>query len=180
MNEDLHLTNGILKKACNLLLILIAVSGLTGHAQAPAGNQLTLSVSATVVSDTPVEIITLRNLQVSGEEIKQGIIYISPVTSPYAGLMQLKGEPGKMVRISYLMDDELLEEEGKGKIMINFELSSNHERIQAASSLVYTGELLIRFDHTGTSYLWIGGRIDTGLATHGKYTGSFTIEIEFI
>ncbi len=167
----------IIKTILGLLLVFVAI---TVKAQITTKNGISIVVSATIVSDFPVELTTLNNLVVSGDESAEREIYISPLTSSWAGLMRAKGKPGTQARMTYIVKEVLSNETGMGYITLNYEMSGNAERVQRASNLINTGNAILKFGEDGLYYLWVGGKVDTSNAVSGKYTGQFTIEIEYI
>lgn len=139
-----------------------------------------LPVAANVVKLVSVEIVPLRHLRFSDDRDFSGNLYISPFTCAEAGLMQLRGEPGSVVRVRFLPAEELQEDGGSGRLFIQFVISGNDERIQHASRIIESGEIHIRFGKNGIYYLWIGGMVDTSRALPGLYTGQFTLEVDYI
>lgn len=152
----------------------------SAKAQIRAGSSISINVSATVLSDSPIELTSLSNMVLNGEINEIQEIYISPISSPSAGLMRAKGKPGSMARMTYILKEELSNDIGNSSITIQYEMSGHPDRVQRASTLIDTGEVLLDFGKDGLYYLWIGGRINVGKAAPGKYTGQFTIEIEYL
>lgn len=158
-----------------MLLASIAVK-----AQVPLVENVSISVSARVVSESPVELTTLSNMIVVGGNNGGEEIYISPISSANAGLMQVKGTPGSQARITYIMSEVLSEASGQGSINIKYEMSGNPERVQSSSKLIDTGETILNFGADGLYFLWVGGHIDLSNTTGGKFVGQFTLEIDYI
>jgi hypothetical protein len=161
------------------ILILTFLPGIL-MAQVPVSENISISVSATVVSNSPVELTTLSNLILKGNYSGLKDVYISPVTNPDAGLMLAKGRPNSQARLSYIMEEILSDEKGPGKILLKYEMSGNRERVQKASKLIDTGEAILDFGEDGVYYLWVGCHIDLSNALTGKYIGQFTLEIEYL
>jgi len=159
-------------------VLLLAVQGV--KAQIPAGGSISVNVSATVVSDSPIELTTLSNMVLFGEINENQEIYISPISSSKAGLMRAKGKPGSKARVTYILKEALSNDNGNSNITIQYEMSGHPERIQRAAILVNTGEIVLDFGSDGLYYLWVGGRVNISKAAPGKYTGQFTIEIEYL
>ena len=156
----------------------MAVKGV--NAQIPGGSSISINVSATVVSDSPIELLTLSNMIVQAEIIDNQNIYISSISNPNAGLMQVKGKPGSKARVTYILNEVLSQADGNSSITIKYEMSGHPERVQRAAKLMDTGEVLLEFGTDGLYYLWVGGRVNVSKAIPGKYTGQFTIEIEYL
>lgn len=144
------------------------------------GSSVQISVSATVVSESPVEIITITNMVIDTEEIIENEIFISPLNNPNAGLFQIIGMPNSQIRINYNKNVTILSEDNTGSVRVNYELSYYTERIQTASYAFSTDEQVLEFDETGIYYIWVGGNINLNNAVSGSYSGQFSIEIEYI
>ena len=161
-------------------VIMILLTAAEALAQIPAGGRISVNVSATVVSNSPVVLTTLSNMVISSDKVKLKEIYISPVSNPSAGLMLLRGLPGSQARLTYLINETLTAESDLGKIAMAFEVSSYPTLVQRASELNNSGEVILNFGADGTYYLWIGGRVNLNEAIPGKYKGQFTLEIVYI
>jgi len=149
-------------------------------AQVPAASSISINVSANIVSNSPVELTTLNNLILRGNYAGMKDFYVSPISSPDAGLMRAKGKPFSQARITYLMEEVISDTIGTGKIILKYEMSGNTQRVQRASRLIDTGEAILNFGDDGLYYLWIGCHIDLSQASAGKYNGQFTLEIIYI
>jgi hypothetical protein len=82
--------------------------------------------------------------------------------------------------MTYIINETLTDVNSTGKITLAYEMSGNPIRIQRASTLINTGEFILNFDNDGLYYLWLGVKIKLNHAYPGKYTGDFTVEIEYI
>lgn len=165
----------------NILLVLCFVFiSLQTSGQLPITKSISIHVSAKVSSSNLVEIITLQHISIMGADWLSGELIISPITDSSAGLMQLNGVPGSTARVSCLLHGELKEESGYGRIDMRYLMSGNSERVQQASRLFETGEVIVHFNDDGVYYLWIGGSVDLSDAFPGIYNGYFTIEIAYI
>jgi len=162
-------------------IVLIALLlGNAAKAQVTPDPTIVINVSATLISDTPIVMTTLNNMVVAGAPDEKQEIYVSPITSPNAGLLLAKGRPGSQARMTYIISEVLSEQEHMGSISMKYEMSGNAKRIQRTSQLIDTGEAVLNFDEDGLYYLWVGGHIDVSKAVSGKYNGQFTIQIEYI
>lgn len=151
------------------------------HSQIQINTNMTISVSATVEAAAQnVEFKPLQPLVINLEEATQDAIYVSPIDSPNAGLMEITAQPGSRVRINYLVSETLSENEGNGSIQIKYETSFNKQLNQKASEPNFVGEVVLQFDDSGRYYFWVGGRVSLNQASNGIYTGKFTLEIEYI
>jgi hypothetical protein len=164
-------------KLTKLLTFLLFIPFLAG---AQFSSSVQISVSATVVSESPVEIITISNMVIDAEEIIENEIYISPINSPNAGLFQIIGLANSQIRINYNKNVTILSEDNTGSVRVNYELSYYPERIQTASYAFSNDEQVMQFDETGIFYIWVGGNINLNNAVSGSYSGQFSIEIEYI
>jgi hypothetical protein len=162
-----------------ILLMAMVLMAVQAEAQVRA-TSISVNVSATVVSDSPVELTTLNNMVVTGEMDENNEIYISPITNTNAGLMRAKGRPNSQARMTYIIYEVLNEADGDGIISLRYEMSGNIERVQRASQLIDSGEAILEFGPDGLYYLWVGGRVDISQAAPGRYGGQFTLEIEYI
>ncbi len=164
-----------------ILVIWVALTAATVvNAQIPGGSSISINVSATVISDSPIELKTLSNMIVQAEFIDNLEIYISSISNPNAGLMQVKGKPGSRARVTYILNEVLSEADGNSSIAIKYEMSGHPERVQRAATLMDTGEVMMNFGSDGLYFLWVGGHVNVSKAVPGKYTGQFTIEIEYL
>ena len=59
-------------------------------------------------------------------------------------------------------------------------MSGNDKWVQRASKIMDAGEAVINLGSDGIYYLWVGGHINISKAVTGKYTGQFTMEIEYL
>ncbi len=164
-----------------LTLVGLFIGLLETQAQAiPYKEEITLNVSARIVANSPIDIITIQNMNIQGVNPGDNQIYISPITSANAGLLQINAEPFSSVKIKYLLEEELLDETGTNTISVRYELSINTLRDQLSSTPVFVGEIDLQFDENGTYFIWLGGLIDLSNAESGRFSGQFTFEIEYI
>jgi hypothetical protein len=91
-----------MKYTISILLMIFLPAIL--KAQATTISSISINVSANIVSNSPVELTTLNNLIVRGNYSGMKDFYISPISSPDAGLMRAKGRPNSQARITYLME----------------------------------------------------------------------------
>jgi hypothetical protein len=136
-----------------------------------------LSATATIIDN--LGLITMRDVDLNSPTIIDGTITVSPITSPFAGLMRISGRAGAMVRITYLSQETLLETSGSGGIVrANYRISGFENDNQAASVLLDIGEANVRLSKDGHYYIWLGAVIDVARATPGGYISEFIIEME--
>ncbi len=168
-----------MKRILNISL-LIFLTFVEAIAQISTTNSISINVSATVMSNSPVELTTLNNMIIEGDITSNKEIYISPLTNRNAGLMLAKGRPNSRARMTYLINETLTNKKGTGKISLVYEMSGYPERIQKASNLISTGDFILNFGNDGAYYLWLGVRANLEYTLPGSYVGKFTVEIEYI
>lgn len=138
---------------------------------------MALSARATIIDN--LGLITMRDVDLNSPTIIDGTITVSPISSPYAGLMRITGRAGQMIRITYLSQETLVETGGSGgAVRANYRISGFESDNQAASVLLDIGEANVRIGKDGFYYIWLGAVIDVTRATPGGYISEFIIEME--
>jgi hypothetical protein len=160
-----------------MVICLLMVSFSKAPAQTPS---ISIKASARVVDVAEIEMITISDLQIDLNMAVNGIINISPLTDPEAGVMMAKGRAGAYARISFLHETKLQNKFGKGEMIFTYEVNGFLMDNQNASEPLDAVERMIQLNQDGHYYLWIGGRIDVSNARPGSYAGEFTLEIEYI
>lgn len=136
-----------------------------------------VSASASVMNN--VSLTTIRDISLSTQTAVQGIITLSPVNSPFAGLMRIDGTPNSVVRITYLTTETLLEEGGSGgTVRARYQISGFENDNQMASALLDVGEAAVRLSKEGRYYLWLGATLDVRNSKPGQYVSEFVLEVE--
>jgi hypothetical protein len=183
MRRLLNERNKSLFVKITVLVAVIFGFGIS-HAQNALHGKKTMSIAvrAVVTDNIPFDWIVLKNIR-----IDQGMnfdandrIYISPIKSPYAGLVKIKGSPGTRVLISYKSSGTLSDKSGNSKVIIHYEVSGNSELNQAASIMFQDNQAVIQMPTNGIYYLWIGGHLILSNMTGGNLSGQFSLEINFI
>lgn len=164
------------------ILTMFALNAASDHAtgQSSIRQSCTILASATVTGVVPMTMETLQPMHISGIAGNTGILYISPLSSPQAGLMRITANPGAKLMLHYLTGEYLMASDGIGSLFIRYEVSGYHERLQEASQPFYSGEAVFTTGSEGAYYLWLGGTLFFNEAIYGRYSGNFTIEIEYI
>ncbi|MFH5833719.1 hypothetical protein ACG2F4_06220 [Halalkalibaculum sp. DA3122] len=168
-------------KRLHLIYIIglsVLLAGLHAGKVNAQGNDVSIDVSANVISS--VELLTLRSMQLSGDEAINEVIQIDPTTSANAGKMVAYGTPNSDIRISYLTSRELTRMQGTETLMFNYRVAGNQQEDQGSAELLDIENREFRFNQDGKFFLWIGGNVDISTATPGNYQGEFTLEIEYI
>lgn len=160
-----------------VLLGTVQVAWGQGPGQQVDSRSVRVSATATIIDN--LGLLTLRDVDLNAPSIIDGTITVSPITSPYAGLMRIAGRADAMVRITYLSQETLLETGGSGGLVrANYRISGFEKDNQAASILLDIGEANVRLSKDGFYYIWLGAIIDVSRATQGNYISEFIIEME--
>jgi len=162
------------------IILLIILAEAAANAQTPVKQSISISVSASLLNNGQVQLITIRNIKIVGCNEKHEKNYISPVKSPNAGFMVAHGNPRTQVQLTYKAKDVLKNINGKGTISITYQLSSSSKQVQRESLINTSGRIILNLGKDGYSYLWVGGFIDLDKAAPGDYKGEFTYEIIYI
>jgi len=161
-------------------MILFCFLSLFSRSQSRCRKTLPVNVTVTVINNFPVQLTTLNNMKIPADIGNDNEIYISPVSSSFAGLLRANGIPDAKVRMSYMINELLWEENGNGTISIQYEMSGNDRWFQESSRLINTGEAVFNIGSNGIYYLWVGGYVNIVEAGVGRYHGKFTLEIEYL
>lgn len=162
-------------------IIFSLLFGLIAEAQTPgsATYRANVKVGATATLVDNLSLITIRDVNLNGPATVDGVLNLGPQQSAFAGCMRINGRPGRLVRITYLSNETLIEESGSGAVITAKYLISGFEKDnQAASILLDAGEATIRIGSSGTYYLWLGAVLDLTKAAPGSYVSEFLIEME--
>ncbi len=161
-----------------LVLWLLVIQPTTALSQ--YSTNFSISIKAVVTNNIPFEIISLKNMRVHVLPNDNQNVYISPLTNPDAGMLMAKGRTGTRVLISFLKSDELIDQQSKASIKIDYELSGSPGQTQFSSDPFHNEEAIIDLPENGTYYLWVGCRVNLSGVSGGKFLGLFTIEIDYI
>lgn len=140
-------------------------------------DDVTINVSAQVMSS--VEMITIQSMNLSNAETENDQIVIDPQNSVNAGKMIAIGTPNSDIRISYLEQRELTQQEGTETLQFDYRVAGNTEDDQSTAELLDRENRDFSFNEQGRFYLWIGGNVDISAASPGNYEGEFTVDIEY-
>lgn len=166
-----------MKKWLTLCFILLTLVFKTNAQEDRSRPSVRVAASATLVDN--LSLITIRDVNLNGVATVDGILNLAPQNSAYAGLMRINGRPGRLVRITYLSSETLIEEGGSGAVISAKYLISGFENDnQSASMLLDVGEATVRIGRDGTYYLWLGALLDLTKAAPGSYVSEFLIEME--
>ncbi len=140
-------------------------------------NKIALSATASVIDN--ISLTTMRDVNLNSQTPVDGTITVNPVNSPFSGLMRIDGRPGRVVRITYLSSETLLETGGSGGVVrANYRVSGFESDNQNASVLLDIGEASVRLSAEGRYYIWLGAVIDVSRAKPGSYVSEFIMEME--
>lgn len=169
-------------KLKNLLLpcCLILFMTIAGYAQTN-GRMASLSVKATATVTDNLQLLTIRDIDLINPGSEDNQITVSPITSSYAGLFKILGNPRARVRITFLQN-EILEEQngGNGMVRATYNISGAPIDTQFQSTLLTVGEANINLGDNGEFFIWLGAILDISKATPGTYLSEFLLELEYI
>jgi len=166
-----------------LILLVVSICLLSEGVAQTIDNttKATLSVRATATVTDNLQMLTIRNIDLIAPAAEQNTIMISPIQSPYAGLLKIIGNPNARIRITFLQRETLREStEGIGEVKTEYNLSAAFEDLQIQSTLLDVGEANVSLSGKGLLFIWLGANLDLSLASPGIYQSEFTIELEYI
>jgi hypothetical protein len=168
----------MIKKLTYLLLISLWVLH-AAHGQDTRSATLSVRASATVTDN--LQMLTIRHLDLINPPVVGSKVVVSPITSSFAGMFKIIGNPKARVRITFLQN-ELLEEEREriGRVYAEYYLSAASMDIQTQSLLLDVGEAVVPIGPEGELYVWLGANLDLTESTPGVYLSEFIIELEYI
>lgn len=175
----IRLPNISLSILCSLLLSGLLVPGKLVGQMVQRTHTRSVNMSATAAVLDNLALTTIRDVNLDGPSTVDGLMQVSPVASPYAGLMRISGSPNRLVRVTYLTNETLIDEEGSGAIIkATYLISGFAGDNQNASILLDVGEATVRLNQSGEFYLWLGAMLDLTAAGPGNYVSEFIMEIE--
>jgi hypothetical protein len=161
------------------ILLLLNVAFVAQAQDGIGAFRATTRVGATATLIDNLSLITIRDVNLNGPATVDGILNMAPQTSAYSGLLRINGRPGRLVRITYLSSETLIEESGSGAVINAKYLISGFENDnQSASMMLDIGEATVRIGTNGTYYVWLGAILDLTKAAPGSYVSEFLIEME--
>ncbi len=167
-----------------IISIYLLLCGLTiqaSHAQGNDTRKANLSVRASATVTDNLQMLTIRNLDLISPVVEDNKIIVSPNTSSYAGMFKILGNSKGRVRITFLQNEILKEQnEGIGEVTAQYFLSEAFEDTQAQSTPLQLGEGNVRLSDQGVLFLWLGANLDLSRATPGLYLSEFILELEYI
>ncbi len=163
-----------------VFLITCVTCFLTSSLQEVKAQQRDVSINVSANVTSSIEMITLRSMQLSDDDVQNDIIRIDPTTSPNAGKMVAYGNPNSDIRISYLPTRELTHVQGTETLSFSYQVAGNQQEDQGTAERLEVENRDFSFNEDGQFYLWIGGSVNISTAVPGNYQGEFTLEIEYI
>ena len=167
-----------------LLVTFIFFIGLTWKGFAQDNDfirKANLSVRASAIVTDNLRMLTIRNIDLIAPAVEENRILVSPMTSPYAGLFKIIGNPRARIRITFLQRETLVESnEEIGEVQAEYNLSAAFEDLQNQSTLLDVGEVNVNLSDKGILFVWLGADLDLSAAVPGVYQSEFTIELEYI
>lgn len=141
----------------------------------------TLAVRATATVYDNLQMLTIRHLDLINPTVIDEKIKVPPITSSYAGIFKIIGNPNARVRITFLQNEIIKEQnDGLGEVSATYSLSAATRDVQAQSMLLDVGEAILPMGENGELYLWLGADLDLSNASRGLYLSEFIIEMEYI
>ena len=141
----------------------------------------TLSVRATATVTDNLQMLTIRGLDLINPVILDNKIVVSPISSSFAGMFKIIGNPGARVRVTFLQTEILKEQNDQiGEVSAQYLISGAFDDFQFQSTLLDVGEGNFRLSDKGLFYIWLGANLDLANATPGLYLSEFIIEMEYI
>ena len=168
----------ILKHICSLSIILLVHASMT----LPAQNKTSFSIKAqaTVIDQSGIELITVKNMDIDLSMARDGKIYVSALHDARAAVMMVKGRANARFRIKFAPDVEIANSKGNGSLLLKYEMYGYPSDNQVAGEPIDATERILQMSNESKYYFWVGGHIDISNARPGNYDGEFTIEIEYI
>ncbi len=168
----------VLKPIYYLLFILLAFPFLTMTAQ----NRTSVSIKAqaTVVDNSNIELLTIKNMDIDARQAVDGKIYVSAQRDASAAQMLIKGKANAKFRVTFSPVVEITNTTGTGTLSLHYEVYGYRADNQGASEPIDAAERTLQISNDSKYYFWIGGHIDITNARPGNYDGEFTIEIEYV
>ncbi|MBC6367531.1 hypothetical protein [Algoriphagus sp. AK58] len=164
-----------------ILFLLICFWAISSKAQVDDTRKATLSVRASATVTDNLQMLTIRNLDLISPLIIDNKIVVSPISSGFAGMFKILGNPRARVRVTFLQNEILKEQnEGLGEVSAQYFVSEAFEDTQFQSTLLQVGEANVRLSDQGVLFLWLGANLDLDKATPGLYLSEFIIELEYI
>lgn len=164
----------------SLLFLLISL-GIGQDTFAQDTRRATLTVNATATVTDNLQMMTIRHLDLINPETVENKISVSPITSNFAGLFKIMGNPRARVRITFLRTETIEEQlDGLGEVFAEYYLSAAREDMQLQSVLLDVGEAVLSIGNNGELYIWLGANLELSKASPGLYLSEFILELEYI
>lgn len=165
-----------------LFFLLIGFGTLSSFAQEVDDTRnASFSVRATATVTDNLQMLTIRSLDLINPAIQDNKIVVSPISSSFAGMFKIIGNPGARVRVTFLQTEILKEQNDQiGEVSAQYLVSGSFEDFQFQSALLDVGEGNFRLSDKGLFYIWLGANLDLAKASPGLYLSEFIIELEYI
>ena len=129
------------------------------------GRIAAMEVKASAVVTDNLFMLTIRNIDLINPKVEGDFIKVSPIHSDFAGMFKILGTPGARVRITYLQNELIKEENsGPGEVYAEYVLSAAFDDIQFQSALLDVGEGVFPIGPDGELYVWLGANLDLSAA----------------
>lgn len=168
----------VLKPIRYLFFILLAFPSMTMMAQ----NKTSVSITAqaTVIDNSGIELVTIKNMDIDVGMAIDGKIYVSAKRDASAAMMMLKGRANAKFRVTFPPMVKIANSTGTGTLTLYYEMYGYQSDNQSASEPIDAVERNLQISSDSKYYFWVGGRVDINNARPGNYNGEFTLQIEYI
>ena len=168
----------VLKPIRYLFFILLAFPSMTMMAQ----NKTSVSITAqaTVIDNSGIELVTIKNMDIDVGMAIDGKIYVSAKYDASAAVMILKGRANAKFRVTFPPVVVIANSTGTGTLSLHYEMYGYQSDNQGASEPIDAVERNLQISSDSKYYFWVGGRVDINNARPGNYNGEFTLQIEYI
>ena len=168
----------VLKPIRYLFFILLAFPFLTMMAQDKTS--VSITAQATVIDNSGIELVTIKNMDIDVGMAIDGKIYVSAKRDASAAVMMLKGRANANFRVTFPATVKIANSTGTGTLTLYYEMYGYQSDNQSASEPIDAVERNLQISSDSQYYFWVGGRVDTNNARPGNYNGEFTLQIEYI
>ena len=118
-----------------LLTLTCCLARQAAQAQVDDTRKANLSVRASATVTDNLQMLTIRNLDLISPVVVNDQIIVSPTSSGYAGMFKILGNPRGRVRITFLQNEILKEQnEGLGEVAAQYFVSEAFEDTQFQST----------------------------------------------
>lgn len=162
---------------CLVVLLLVGVGNTTFAQQKMS---MSIKAQATVIEQSGIELITIKNMDIDPGLAVEGKVYISSHRDASAAVMMIKGKANARFRVNYTPVVRIANTSGPGFLTLRYEMRGFQSDNQSASEPIDAAVRTLQLSSDSKYYFWVGGTVDVRNARPGTYDGEFTIEVEYI